>query len=309
MSQTWIDDIRSWSSPQPEDDGISLLLSSIRELPRRYARLGVPLGAESHLRMPARDFRRLSDELSEMTLVDCAALMQNLCSLKSNAEIEKIRHVCELTSDSFEALPGFIASGQSEREILRYMRIDLLERGADFTPYIVSASGHDGYGDIIMGPTDRSIEDGDVLIIATGTVFDGYFCDFDRNFAFGYASQQVKQVYRTVHASIEAGLAAAHPGATTGDIWCAMWSVLEAGGATGNDVGRMGHGLGAELTEWPSIAAGHENPLQPGMVVTLEPGMNYAQDKMMVHEENIVITESGAELLSRRAAPEIPIID
>ena len=86
-----------------------------------------------------------------------------------------------------------------------------------------------------------------------------------------------------------------------------MWSVLEAGGARSNDVGRMGHGLGAQLTEWPSLTASDNTVLEPGMVITLEPGMDY-EDKLMVHEENIVITDSGAQLLTRRAAPELPII-
>jgi len=308
MQQTWIDDIRSWSSPQPQDDGVSLLLSTIRELPRRFGRLGMTLGIESHLRMPANDYKLLGSELGDMEMVDCAELMLNLCSIKSDAEVAKIRYICELTSDSFFALPGFARTGQSEREIVRSMRIDLLQRGADHTPYIVSASGKDGYGDIIMGPGDDPLEDGDILIIDTGTVYDGYFCDFDRNYAFGYASDKAKQAYATVFHSTEAGLVAARPGATTTDVWQAMWSVLEAGGARGNDVGRMGHGLGAQLTEWPSLTASDNTMLEPGMVITLEPGMEFEAGKLMVHEENILITDSGAELLSKRAAAELPFI-
>lgn len=308
MQQSWIDDIRSWSSPQPEDDGISLLLAAIRELPRRFGRLGATMGMESILRMPVRDFQHLQNELTGMEVIDCAEMMLQLCSVKSAAEIDKVRYVCELASDSFIALPDLIHSGQSEREILRDMRIDLLQRGADHTPYIVSASGPDGYGDIIMGPSDRIVESGDVMIIDTGTLYDGYFCDFDRNYAFGSASDRARRAYDTVYQSTDAGLAAAHPGATTTDVWQAMWSVLEAGGAMGNDVGRMGHGLGAQLTEWPSLTATDNTPLQPGMVMTLEPGMEFASGKLMVHEENIVITESGAELLSKRAADEMPII-
>jgi Xaa-Pro aminopeptidase len=308
MQQSWIDDIRSWSSPQPEDDGISLLLSAIRELPRRFGRLGATMGMESVLRMPLRDFQHLQNELTGMEVIDCAEMMLQLCSVKSSAEIDKVRYVCELASDSFIALPDLIRSGQSEREILRDMRIDLLQRGADHTPYIVSASGPDGYGDIIMGPSDRIVESGDVMIIDTGTVYDGYFCDFDRNYAFGSATDRARRAYDSVYQSTEAGLVAARPGATTTDVWQAMWSVLEAGGAMGNDVGRMGHGLGAQLTEWPSLTATDNTPLQPGMVMTLEPGMEFASGKLMVHEENIVITESGAELLSKRAAAEMPII-
>lgn len=308
MQQTWIDDIRSWSSPQPQDDGISLLLSTIRELPTRFGRLGMTLGIESHLRMPANDYRQLETELGDMELVDCAELMLNLCNIKSAAEVDKIRHICELTSDSFVALPGFVKTGQSEREILRSMRIDLLQRGADHTPYIVSASGQDGYGDIIMGPSDRVLDDGDILIIDTGTVYDGYFCDFDRNYAFGYASDKARRAYACVFESTEAGLLAARPGATTTDVWRAMWSVLETGGALGNDVGRMGHGLGTQLTEWPSLTATDDTTLQAGMVITLEPGMEFEAGKLMVHEENILITDSGAELLSKRAAAELPVI-
>ena len=310
MQQSWLDDIRSWSSPQPEDDGISLLLSTIREIPRRFGRLGMTLGTESYLRMPARDYRHLEGELTEFELVDCADLMLRLCSVKSSAEIAKIRYVCELASDSFNELPRLVRIGQSERDILRAMRIDLLSRGADHTPYIVSASGQGGYGDIIMGPSDRVLENGDVMIIDTGSVFDGYYCDFDRNFGFGNVPDQTRRAYETVFRSTDAGLAAARPGGTTTDIWQAMWSVLERGGALGNDdVGRMGHGLGAQLTEWPSITSTDQTPLVPGMVITLEPGMEFEPGKLMVHEENIIVTESGAELLSKRAAAEMPIID
>jgi Xaa-Pro dipeptidase len=308
MLDTWIDDVRSWSSPQPGDDGISLLTQAIKELPSRFGRIGASLGIESHLRMPASDFQQLRENLGSTEIVDCALLMLEVCNIKSPAEIEKIKYVCELTSDSFNALPGFARAGQSERDIVTAMRIDLLQRGADNTPFMVSASGHDGYDNIIMGPTDRILGDGDLLIIDTGTLYDGYYCDFDRNFAFGHASDKSRCAYDTVFKSTDAGFAAAKPGNTTSDIWRAMWDVLEAGGAEGNEIGRMGHGLGTQLTEWPSHTATDNSELKPGMVLTLEPGMTYDGGKQMVHEENIVITDSGAIMLSKRAAAELPVI-
>ena len=308
MLDTWIDDVRSWSSPQPGDDGISLLTNTIRELPKRFGRIGVPLGPESFLRMPAHDFETLRNSFSPTEIIDCSHLLLELCSIKSTAEVEKIKYVCELTSDSFNALPEFAKAGDSEREIVQKMRMDLLRRGADNSPFIVSASGPDGYNNIIMGPTDRRLENGDLLIVDTGTTFDGYYCDFDRNFAFGHASDNARQAYDTVFKSTDAGFEAAKPGATTSDIWHAMWSILEAGGAEGNDIGRMGHGLGIQLTEWPSNTATDNTELKPGMVITLEPGMTYDKGKQMVHEENILITDSGATLLSKRAEAELPLI-
>jgi len=70
----------------------------------------------------------------------------------------------------------------------------------------------------------------------------------------------------------------------------------------------MGHGLGSQLTEWPSLTANDHTPLEAGMVITLEPGMEFEAGKLMVHEENILITESGAEMLSKRASAELPVI-
>ena len=87
-----------------------------------------------------------------------------------------------------------------------------------------------------------------------------------------------------------------------------MWRVLEAGGALGNDVGRLGHGLGMQLTEGHSNMPGDDTVLRPGMVLTLEPGMCFAPGKLMVHEENLVIRVDAAELLTRRAPREMPVI-
>ena len=145
-------------------------------------------------------------------------------------------------------------------------------------------------------------------MLDTGTVFDGYFSDFDRNFAFGNADEVTRLAYDLVYRATDAGLAAARPGVTAADLWAAMAAVLDVGGSTGNAVGRLGHGLGMQLTELPSNMASNRTVMQPGMVMTLEPSMTYGEGRVMVHEENIVIRDGPPELLSRRAAAEIPII-
>lgn len=305
MAATWVEDIRTWPAPQPEDDGISLLAQVLADLTRNHGRLGVPLGHETHLRMPGGDFERLRQGLSGIEIVDSTEIVRSLRMVKSAAEIDKIAYACALASDAFEALPGLVRAGQSEREICQTLKTDLLRRGADSSPYLIGASGPGGYDNIIMGPTDRVVETGDVLIIDTGTTFDGYFCDFDRNYAFGPVTDAVKKAYEVTYEATEAGLAVLRPGITAADLGAAMWRVLEAGGALGNDVGRLGHGLGMQLTEWPSNMPGDETVLEVGMVLTLEPGMAFAPGKVMVHEENVVLREDGPELLTRRAPPEM----
>ncbi len=308
MRGTWIEDIRTWSSPNPADDGITLVSDTINSLPSKFGRIGATLGLQSVLRMPTADFQKIVSNVS-MEFVDIAKEMHYLRSVKSPAEVEKIRRACAITNHGFDMIPQHAKAGQTEREICTQMRINMLQEGAEFVKYLISGSGPDGYDSIIMGPTSRVIEKGDVLIIDVGAIYDGYFSDFDRNFAFGNCSDETKRAYDCVYKATDAGFEAARPGATTTDVYNSMWSIMEAGGALGNEVGRLGHGLGIQLTEWPSNTATDNTVLEPGMVITLEPGMTYAPGKDMVHEENIVITEDGAEWLSRRASEEIIIID
>jgi Xaa-Pro aminopeptidase len=309
MAGTWIDDIRTWPAPVPEDDGVSLLADTLLGLPRRYARLGLAMGPESHVRMPLADLEQLRGRLEPLALADAQSLLRRLRELKSEAEIDKIRRACQIASDAFAAVPGALARDASERTVARAFQRELIERGADGVPYLAVASGPGGYADIIMGPSDRMLERGDVLIIDTGTTFDGYFCDFDRNWAVGSADPAVHRAYHACWQATEAGLAAARPGATAADLWAAMWRVLQAHGAQGSgDVGRMGHGLGMQLTEGHSNRPGDDTVLRPGMVLTLEPGMCFAPGRMMVHEENLVVREDAPELLSRRAPAELPVV-
>ena len=156
---------------------------------------------------------------------------------------------------------------------------------------------------MINRPSDRVITEGDLLLLDTGSLYDGYSCDFDRNFAFGHAPDAAKSAYDLAWRATEAGLNAARPGITTTNLWGVMAQVLEAGGCSGHQIGRMGHGLGMQVTEWPSLMPGDETLIQAGMVLTLEPGLAFGGGKIMLHEENIVIREDGAELLTRRAAP------
>lgn len=306
MSETWIDDVRSWSSPQPEDDGISLLVECIHELGGGDARVGLPMGPETHVRMPLIDVDRLRQAVGGF--VDATEVIVKLRMVKSEAEIDKHRHICGLVSNAFDELPNLLHTGMTERQAFATFRGELLRQGADDVPYLVGATGPGGIDDIIRQPSDRVIGDGDLLIFDTGSTYDGYFSDFDRNFAFTHAEQDAKDAYRAVWEATEAGFAAAVPGNTTTDIFDAMNRVLIENGSLGNDVGRMGHGLGMQVTEWPSHTATDHTPLQENMVLTLEPGLLWAPGKAMVHEENIVVRAGGAEWLSRRAAPELPVI-
>jgi len=309
MAATWIDDIRTWSSPNPEDEGISLLRDVLVDVcAETNGTVGLPMGPETALRMSMLDFQRLRDLIAPVSIVDASPIIQTLRMTKSEAEIEKVRHICDVLSGVFEDLPNLLHTGMTNVEIFRTFKIAALNAGADDVAYLVGGTGQGGYGDIISPPSDTPSAKGDVLILDTGATFDGYFCDFDRNYMFGDTTDDAKRAYDVVFRATEAGIDAARPGNTCADLFRAMQGVMDAGGAMGNDVGRLGHGLGMQLTEWPSNTPTDHTVLKPGMVMTLEPGMTFAPGKVMVHEENLVIRDGAPELLSRRAAPEMPTI-
>ena len=172
-----------------------------------------------------------------------------------------------------------------------------LEEGADWVPYLAGGAGPHGYPDVISPASTRPLADGDILMLDTGLVWDGYFCDFDRNFAIGSPAAAAISAGDRLKEATAAGFEATRPGARACDLVAAMDNVLTGGTALA-DNGRLGHGLGIQLTEWPSLVPSDETILEPGMVLTLEPGIATRDGAMLVHEENIVVTEDGAEYLS-----------
>jgi Xaa-Pro aminopeptidase len=307
MALTWISDIRTWPAPVPADDGLSLLRSTLESLPRRFGKIGAEMGREMALRMPVSEFLALRGMLAS-EIIDGTPCLWEIRMVKTAAEIEHINFICQIASDAYEALPAYITTGETEREIARKLRIDIAKRGADSTPFLPAISGPGGVSQIVCGPHDRPISDGDILFIDTGSTFDGYFCDFDRNYAVGKVADDVHRVHEALWLATEAGISAAVPGATTDDVFRAMEKIIQEAGAIGNNVGRLGHGLGMQLTEPPSHRLGDGTTILENMVLTIEPGMEYAPGKMIVHEENIAITNSGSRLLTKRAPRELPVI-
>jgi Xaa-Pro aminopeptidase len=313
---TWVKDIRSWIAPNPEDDGVSLVVEAMQTTEWRFGRFGAELGQEARLGMPVLDFLRLKDMLEPWTFVDAERVFREIRMVKSPAEIDRIRRICRITSDAFAALPCLLDRGDTEWSACRRLQLDVTLRGAHRTPHLTGVSGYNGYTNINTGPTGRVLGQGDVLTIDAGCCIDNYWCDFNRNFAFGRASDPVLRAYQSLFEATEAGLRAVRPGQRTSDVFAAMCSILHGDGAPGGTIGRMGHGIGLLAPEPPSVNSNDTTVLRPGMVITLEPSISFMapgsngeeEQRIMVHEENLVVTNNGAELLTTRAPEELPII-
>lgn len=305
MGQTWVEDIRTWSAPDLEDDGVSLVAEALNELVGTGT-VGIPSGHMMPLRMPLGDLERIKAATS-VTWDGDHGIIRQLRMVKSEGEIDRIRTACGIAGRVFDRMGEIAREGATMDRVFRDFQRLCLDEGADGVPYISGGKGPLGYGDVISPARPDPLVAGDILMIDTGLTRDGYFCDFDRNFAVGAPDPRAETAWARLMEATEAGRQAARPGATAAEVFHAMDQIVTGGTGQG-DAGRLGHGLGMQLTEWPSLIAGDHTVLEPGMVLTLEPGIEIEGGGVLVHEDNIVIRDGACEQLSPRASETLPRI-
>lgn len=305
MKNTWITNIFSWPAPFLPDDGVTLLADKLKG----YKNLGIPMNIETSIRMPLLHLLNIKEKL-QFKLVDVSEIISNIRLVKSELEIQKIETICQIASDCFIELPSRLESLNlphiTERIAVREMKKLLINKGADTVRYCVGKSGIDGYKSVVDGPGDEILVPGSIFVIDTGAILDGYYCDFNRNYIINKNSEKnyLKENLLLWEAT-ECALKIVKPGKTFSDLWYSMVNYLSSNGINKNDysTGRIGHSLGLQLTELPSIQEGEKTILKEGMVITLEPFLNL-KNGIIVHEECIVITSNGYRLLTKRCPKE-----
>ena len=300
MARSDIAEIEAWPAPRPHDDGLSLLKDRLANCQR----LGVLMGHETTFRMPLNDVFELRAAL-HAEWIDATDIIRDLRMVKSDREIAYIRQICGIASQGFARVPEIANTGQSLSSVFREFKRMLLELGADDVPYLVGGVDHPSYDDVISPPDDRPLSNGQILMLDTGATLNGYFCDFDRNYAVGTPTESAQRAYAKLYDATDAAMEMARPGVRACDLFAAMAKSMDT---QNSDVGRFGHGLGMQLTEWPSLAAWDETIIRENMVLTLEPSIEVDGGGIMVTEENILITDGAPILLSTRAPKELPVL-
>jgi Xaa-Pro dipeptidase len=251
-----------------------------------------------------RSMRMLEYELLAQAVPGCKfqaaeSVVAELRVRKDSGEIEDMRKAVRIAQEALEATLPAIKIGASEREIASELTLQVLRRGSDptlpFAPIIAagpnSANPH-------ATPTDRSLQEGDLLVIDWGAAYNGYFSDLTRTFAVGKVDEELQRIATIVLEANTAGRRAAGPEVLASSIDNAARQVIESSGYGRYFTHRTGHGLGMESHEEPYIRSDNALPLAPGMTFTVEPGI-YLPDRNGVRiEDDMLVTESGAESLS-----------
>lgn len=226
-------------------------------------------------------------------------VLSRLRRTKDDGEIDAIRRAAALTDRAYEHALGMIAPGVREVDVALE-----IER-------FVRTHGGDGMGfDIIVASGVRSamphglasqkaIADGELVTIDLGARVDGYCADMTRTFGVGTVADAHRTMFEAVLEAEQAALAEVRGGASGRALDAVARGVLERHGLGDAFVHSLGHGVGLEVHEGPSLSARSEDVLAADMVVTVEPGAYRPGDAGVRVEDLVHVTADGAEVLSR----------
>lgn len=313
---TWIEGVRTYELFRHNE----VLEQTIREFGLAKARIGCELGREQYLNLSYNDFNNLRARLQEASFVDASQIFLALRAIKSPAEIERCRAAAETAARTLDRVFGLVKPGMNNLDVARLARQLIIEEGAEKQVFLTVTSGLDFTKSFISGmstvPTPRIIEKGDTLTVDTGAEIGGYSSDVCRVAVVGRASQKQKDLYRQMIELHRTCFEFLRPGNTCEEVALLCQRELVTRDILRNSeqqhqsarpthdprtVGRIGHGVGREATEFPSIRPGEEVRIEPGMVFTLNPSF-VTEFGLFNSEENLLVTEQGYQLLSQPAS-------
>lgn len=234
----------------------------------------------------------------QIEIVDARPLLAELRMAKDAAEQADLQTAAVAADIMVAAIERQLVPGVSERQ-LQEVAIQALaaaypEAGA---PFISIASG-ERTALPHAGTTDRIIEAGDLVWADLGASINGYVSDITRTFALGPLDAELERAYDLVLEANEAACHAAKPGVTAEHLDEVARAVIRDGGLGEHFTHRTGHGIGLEVHEEPYIVVGNQLIMQPGYAFTIEPGIYLPGKGGIRIEDNVVITETGAKVLT-----------
>ncbi len=254
------------------------------------------------------NFGKLKNAFPQAELHSLPNLVNDLRSVKDQTEIKILRRAVAIADDAFASVLKSIEIGQTEEEIgidLEYSMRRAGASGGSFE-FIVASGVRSGLPHGTA--SSKKIRLGEFLMMDFGAVYQGYCSDITRTVFLGEPEDKHREVYEVVLAAQRAGIAAVAPGRTGKEVDAAARKIIEEAGYGAYFGHGLGHSVGLNIHEGPSLNMREERVLEPDMVITIEPGI-YIPDWGGVRIEDIVlVTENGCEVLTQ-APKELIILE
>ncbi len=218
--------------------------------------------------------------------------------VKDEEEIGALREAAHAADDAFGEVTGLPFAGRRELELAADLERLLRERGHRSVEFTTVGSGPNGASPHHHAG-ERRIEPGDAVVMDFGGVMgSGYCSDIARTVFVGEPTDEHRRVYGIVRAAQQAAFEAVRAGVPAQEVDRAARSVIAEAGHADDFLHRTGHGIGLEVHEPPYIVEGNAEPLRPGMTFSDEPGIYVAGRFGVRIEDQVVVTDDGAERLN-----------
>ncbi|MBH5319039.1 aminopeptidase P family protein [Paenibacillus sp. GSMTC-2017] len=248
--------------------------------------------------LTVRRFESICDAVSASNFVDIGLPLREMRVIKTPDEIVRMKHAVHIVEEVLRAGVAKVKPGVTEIEIvaeLEYQMKKLGAQGPSFDTMVLSgpksALPHGK-------PDQRKVKEGELLLFDLGVYADGYASDITRTFAVGEVSDEIKNIYGAVLNANLLAIEATRPDVTFGSLDRAARESIEAAGYGPYFNHRLGHGLGMDIHEYPSIHGRNEERLLEGMIFTIEPGIYVPSVGGVRIEDDVLVTSDGVEVLT-----------
>ena len=230
-------------------------------------------------------------------LVPANALVEVLREIKENSEVDIIRQCLKVHSKALELLKKVVKPGITERQVLGYLEGFIKKEGVKFSFSPIIASGpNSAYPHAKV--SDRVLKNNEPLLIDIGIDIKGYKSDLTRNFFLGRMTPRYKKVFAATALAQKEAIDLIKPGVSVAEVDTRARNVLRKFGLAKYFGHSLGHGVGLEIHENPRLSVKSQAILEPGMVVTVEPGVYLPGEFGIRVEDMVLVTKEGCEVLS-----------
>lgn len=245
-------------------------------------------------------FNELQKELDgKAEMVTVGKAVDSLRAIKTPEEIGYLREALRMTDVAFLAAIGQAKVGMTEKAFAQIVAAELKNAGSEGESFPTIVASGPNAAKPHHAPGERMLQKSEPIIIDMGALHKGYAGDLTRTIWFGEPSPELVTMYANVRAAFDAAIAAAGPNMTGVELDAAARNVFKKQGTVQYFAHSLGHGLGLRVHEAPSASFRSTDTLVPGMVVTIEPGLYYPGQGGVRIEDVVLITEDGAENLTR----------
>lgn len=244
------------------------------------------------------DYSGIKDAATGVELVPAGAAVHRLREVKDAEEIAAIRRAADITDQALQQVLAQLTPGTTEKELVWMLESSMRDRGADRPAFSTGVGAGPHGARPHHSATDRPIAEGEPVVIDMGARVDGYCADLTRTVVLGEPTPLFRERYNLVLSAQQAALDAIRPGMSGKEADAAARDVILAAGAGEAFFHGLGHGVGLLIHEAPSLGQASDDVLQPGQIVTVEPGVYFDGWGGIRIEDLAVVTESGIEILS-----------